>query len=69
VYVVATTGPTVYELPTGAQGKVERRAVVGKSGPLFDQANDDIVVAGGWIWASDFQGNQVVRTKIAAPDE
>ena len=66
VFVVTTTGPTVYELPGGAHGRFERRAVVGKSGPLFDQANDDLVVAGGRIWASDFQGNLLVRTTIPA---
>ena len=67
VLVLTTIGPTVYEMPTGARGKVERRAVVGESGPLFDQANVDLVVAGGRFWASDFQANLLVRTGIAVP--
>jgi outer membrane protein assembly factor BamB len=66
VFIVTTGGPTVYELPADGTGQVERRAVLGKGGELFDQANDDLAVAGGVIWVSDYQGNRLVISTVAA---
>ena len=63
--VLATTGPTVYEVPPeGGRNCCERR-VLGKGGPLFDQANVDLGVVNGRVWVSDYQDNKLILTKVA----
>jgi sugar lactone lactonase YvrE len=64
VFVVTTAGPTVYELPADGAGKVQRLVVLGKGGELFDRANDDLVVAGGAVWVSDYQGNKLIKPAV-----
>jgi sugar lactone lactonase YvrE len=64
VFVVTTAGPTVYELPSDGAGTVHRLDLLGKGGELFDQANDDLVAAGGLMWVSDYQGNRLFRTGV-----
>jgi DNA-binding beta-propeller fold protein YncE len=62
--IVTTTGPAVYEVPQGNGQKVQRLAVLGKRGALLDRANDDLAVADGRVWVSDYQGNRVVLTNV-----
>lgn len=62
--ILGTAGPTVYRLPPGKSAKVLRLAVLGKSSALSDQANVELGVADGRVWASDYQGNKLLLTKI-----
>ena len=64
VFVVATTGPTVYTLSADGTGKVEQNVRLGKGGALLDQANDDLSVTDGRVWVSDYQGNRLIRTGV-----
>ena len=53
LYVVTTGGPTIVELNgVAADPDVVHRSALGKSAPLFDQANVDAAVVDGTWWVS-----------------
>jgi streptogramin lyase len=56
LYVVCQAGPTLVELD-GATGQVRRQRALGGAAQLYDQANDDLTVAGGMVWVSSFGEN------------
>jgi streptogramin lyase len=60
LYVVATTGPTVYRLRIGAHPAVESKRVLGQALPLEDRANVELVVTAGRIWVSSFGEDKVL---------
>jgi outer membrane protein assembly factor BamB len=54
LYVVATTGPTVYQVRIGGRPAVVGKRVLGRALPLEDLANVDLVLTAGRIWVSSF---------------
>ena len=61
---MATTGPTVYVVSADANGKLGQHVRLGPGGALFDQANDDLALADGRVWVSDYQGNKLRLTGV-----
>ena len=62
--VLATTGPTVYQLGPERPLTPLREAVLGHAGALLDQANVELGVVNDRVWASDYQENKLVLTKV-----
>ena len=61
LYLVATTGPTIYRVRIGPHPAIEQKRVLGKALPLEDTANDDLVVTAGRIWVSSYAQNEMLN--------
>jgi outer membrane protein assembly factor BamB len=61
LYVVATTGPTIYRVRIGTDPAIEHKQDLGKAFALDDRANVDLVVASGRIWVSSYGEGKVLN--------
>jgi sugar lactone lactonase YvrE len=61
LYVVATTGPTVYQIRTGTDPAIEGKRVLGRAFALVDRANVDLVVTAGRIWVTSYGEGKVLN--------
>lgn len=61
LYVVATTGPTLYQVRIRSNPAIERKRVLGEAFALHDSANVDLALTAGRVWVSSISENKVLN--------